>query len=347
MNAPSVRHARARSRRAIVDQEVTVVGRFRGKNLYGDLPEAAGQGPLRLRAAVGRRVDLGDRAPPQGRGLRPERREPRRYRALARGGRRREGGARHGASSRRPCVRAGRPPAESAPEAMVKVPIAVPPPEVVFSAPTQGETDVEPDAQGARSSSRATCATTRSRAGSAIAYAGVSRAAAGLHHCATTRADACSRSPSPPRSRRSPTVQVMLKDTIVGTDGQPLGLTRWRSRSAADRRDHGRRRSPPPAAPADRRARSPSRTTAISTSRPMATNEARPPGTPAPARRGRRTKTSSTRLSTQFENGSGEVLAATRVDGLGHVRAGGHAAAEERRSRLGAPATPRRASSPR
>ena len=41
MNAPSVRHVALDPGR-YVEQEVTVVGRFRGKNLYGDLPEAAG-----------------------------------------------------------------------------------------------------------------------------------------------------------------------------------------------------------------------------------------------------------------------------------------------------------------
>ena len=43
MNAPSVRHVALDPGR-YVEQEVTVVGRFRGKNLYGDMPEAAGAG---------------------------------------------------------------------------------------------------------------------------------------------------------------------------------------------------------------------------------------------------------------------------------------------------------------
>ena len=70
-------------------------------------------------------------------------------------------------------IRVGRPPAESTPEAVVKVPVALPPPEVVFSAPTQGETDVEPDAKVRVQFSR-DLREESLKGGIAVAYAGVS-----------------------------------------------------------------------------------------------------------------------------------------------------------------------------
>ena len=108
-----------------------------------------------------------------------------------------------------PCVeataiRVGRPPAESAPEAVVKVPVAMPPPEVVFSAPTQGETDVEPDAKIRVQFSR-DLREDSLKGGVAVAYAGVSGAAAGVHGALRRRAPRASRSPSRRRSRRSRT----------------------------------------------------------------------------------------------------------------------------------------------
>ena len=41
------------------DQHVTITGQFAGRNLLGDLPDAPANSRLRLRAALGRRGDLG------------------------------------------------------------------------------------------------------------------------------------------------------------------------------------------------------------------------------------------------------------------------------------------------
>ena len=117
-------------------------------------------------------------------------------------------------------IRIGRPPAESAPEAVVKVPVTMPPPEVVFSAPTQGETDVEPAAKIRVQFSR-DLKEDSFKGGVAIAYAGVAVPPPAF----TVRYDAGRRvveisfaAPLSPFAN----VQVVLKETIVATDGQPL-----------------------------------------------------------------------------------------------------------------------------
>ena len=128
----------------------------------------------------------GSPAAAQGRRLRSQRRESRRHRPLAGSRRRGQGRARDGACSRRrhPARHGRRPRAR--PRRSCKVPITVPPPEVVFSAPTQGETDVDAGRQGpgpvlARPDAKTI------KGGVAVAYTGVRRAAAGLHACATTQ----------------------------------------------------------------------------------------------------------------------------------------------------------------
>ena len=154
MNAPSVRHVALDPGR-YVEQEVTVVGRFRGKNLYGDMPEAAGPGryDFVLQSADASIWVTGRRPKGEGFDLNVENRiDTGRWLEVAGVVKEERGMAVLEATA----IRVGRPPAESAPEAVVKVPVAMPPPEVVFSAPTQGETDVEPDAPRSACSSRAT-----------------------------------------------------------------------------------------------------------------------------------------------------------------------------------------------
>jgi len=117
-------------------------------------------------------------------------------------------------------IRLGRPPAESSPEAVVKVPVTMPPPEVVFSAPTQGETDVAPAAKVRVQFSR-DLKEESLKGGIAVAYAGVAAPppAFTVHYDAGRRvAEIDFASPLSPFAN----VQVILKDTIVGTDGQAL-----------------------------------------------------------------------------------------------------------------------------
>ena len=117
-------------------------------------------------------------------------------------------------------IRLGRPPAESSPEAVVKVPVTMPPPEVVFSAPTQGETDVEPAGKVRIQFSR-DLREDSIKGGIAVAYTGVAAPPPAF----TVRYDPGRRvielsfaAPLSPFAN----VQVVLKDSIVGTDGQPL-----------------------------------------------------------------------------------------------------------------------------
>jgi hypothetical protein len=218
MNAPSVRHVALDPGR-YVDQEVTVVGRFRGKNLYGDLPEAAGPGryDFVLQSADASIWVTGRRPKGDGFDLNVDNRiDTGRWLEVAGVVKEERGMAVLEATA----IRVGRPPAESSPEAVVKVPVAMPPPEVVFSAPTQGETDVEPGARIRVQFSR-DLKEESLKGGIAIAYAGVSEPPPAF----TVRYDAGRRvaeiafaTPLSPFAN----VQVVLKETIVATDGQPL-----------------------------------------------------------------------------------------------------------------------------
>ena len=218
MNAPSVRHVALDPGR-YVDQEVTIVGRFRGKNLYGDLPEAAGPGRFDfvLQSADASIWVTGRRPKGEGFDLNVENRiDTGRWLEVAGVVKEERGMAVLEATA----IRIGRPPAESAPEAVVKVPVAMPPPEVVFSAPTQGETDVEPDAKIRVQFSR-DLKEDSLKGGIAVAYAGVAAPPPAF----TVRYDAGRRvveiafaAPLSPFAN----VQVVLKETIVATDGQPL-----------------------------------------------------------------------------------------------------------------------------
>jgi hypothetical protein len=218
MNAPSVRHVALDPGR-YADSEVTVVGRFRGKNLYGDMPEAAGKGryDFVLQSADASIWVTGRRPKGDGFDLNVENRiDTGRWLEVAGVVKEERGMAVIEATA----IRVGRPPAESAPEAVVKVPVALPPPEVVFSAPTQGETDVEPAAKIRVQFSR-DLREESLKGGVAIAYAGVSAPPPAF----TVRYDAGRRvaeivfaAPLSPFAN----VQVVLKDTIVATDGQAL-----------------------------------------------------------------------------------------------------------------------------
>ena len=218
MKDASVRHVALDPAR-FIDQEVTVVGRFRGKNLYGDLPEAAAKGryDFVLQSADASVWVTGRRPRGEGFDLNVENRvDTGRWLEVVGVVKEERGMAVVEATA----VRVGRPPAESTPEAVVKVPIAVPPPEVVFSAPTQGETEVEPAAKVRIQFSR-DLRDDSIKGGVAVAYAGVSEPPPAF----TVRYDAGRRvleiafaAPLSPFAN----VQVVLKDTIVGTDGQPI-----------------------------------------------------------------------------------------------------------------------------
>jgi hypothetical protein len=202
-----------------LDQEVTIVGRFRGKNLYGDLPEAAGKGryDFVLQSADASIWVTGRRPKGDGFDLNVENRvDAGRWLEIAGVVKEERGMAVVEASQ----IKLGRPPAESAPEAIVKVPIAVPPPEVVFSAPTQGETDVEPAGKVRIQFSR-DLKEDSIKGGVAVSYTGVAAPPPAF----TLRYDPGRRvleitfgAPLSPFAN----VQVALKDSILGTDGQPL-----------------------------------------------------------------------------------------------------------------------------
>ena len=218
MSAPSVRYVALDPGRYI-DSEVTVVGRFRGKNLYGDMPEAVGTGryDFVLQSADASIWVVGKRPKGDGFDLNVENRiDAGRWLEVAGVVKEERGMGVLEATA----IRVGRPPAESAPEAVVKVPIAVPAPEVVFSAPTQGETDVAPDAKIRVQFSRDVREDSL-KGGIAVAYAGVAAPPPAF----TVRYDAGRRvaeiSFSAPLSPFA-NVQVVLKDSIVGTDGQAL-----------------------------------------------------------------------------------------------------------------------------
>jgi hypothetical protein len=211
MAAPSVRNLALDPGRYL-ESEVTVVGRFRGKNLYGDMPEAAGKGRFDfvLQSADASIWITGRRPKGDGFDLNVENRiDAGRWLEVAGVVKEERGMAVLEASA----IRVGRPPAESAPEAVVKVPVALPPPEVVFSAPTQGETDVEPDAKVRIQFSR-DLREDSLKGGIAVAYAGVSAPPPAF----TVRYDAGRRvaeitfaAPLSPFAN----VQVSLKETIV------------------------------------------------------------------------------------------------------------------------------------
>jgi hypothetical protein len=144
LSAPSVRNVALDPNR-YVDQEVTIVGRFRGRNLYGDLPDAPGKSrwDFVLQSADSSVWVTGRRPRGDGFDLNIDNRvDTGRWLEVAGVVKLERGLVRLEATAIRP----SQPPAQSAPEALVKVPVHVPPPEVIFSAHTADETDVEPTA---------------------------------------------------------------------------------------------------------------------------------------------------------------------------------------------------------
>jgi hypothetical protein len=143
--APSVRSVALDPDRYL-DQEVTVVGRFRGRNLYGDLPDAPGRSrwDFVLQSADAAIWVTGRRPRGDGFDLNIDNRvDTGRWLEVSGVVKADRGLVRVEAAA----IRAAQPPAQTAqPEALVRVPVTVPPPEVVFSTPTEGETDVEPGA---------------------------------------------------------------------------------------------------------------------------------------------------------------------------------------------------------
>jgi hypothetical protein len=218
MSAPSVRHVALDPGR-YAEQEVTVVGRFRGKNLYGDLPEAAGKGryDFVLQSADASIWVTGRRPRGDGFDLNVENRvDTGRWLEVVGVVREERGMAVLEATAITP----GRPPVETPAEAVAKVTVPMPQPEVVFSAPTQGETEVEPPAkvrvQVSRDLKEASI-----KGGVGVAYAGVTVPPPAF----TVRYDPGRRvveitfaAPLSPFAN----VRVDLKETIQATDGQPL-----------------------------------------------------------------------------------------------------------------------------
>jgi hypothetical protein len=221
--APSVRNVALDPDRYL-DQEITVVGRFRGRNLYGDLPDAPGRSrwDFVLQSADAAIWVTGRRPRGDGFDLNIDNRvDTGRWLEVSGIVRADRGLVRIEATA----LRAAQAPAQTAqPEALVRVPVTVPPPEVVFSAPTEGETDVEPAAPVRVQFSRDLKAETV-RGQVTVSYVGGSQPAPPF----TTHYDGGKRvleirfaAPLEPFR----TVQVTLGNGITAGDGQPL--TPWK-----------------------------------------------------------------------------------------------------------------------
>jgi Bacterial Ig-like domain len=217
--APSVRNVALDPDRYL-DQEVTLVGRFRGRNLYGDLPDAPGRSrwDFVLQSADAAIWVTGRRPRGDGFDLNIDNRvDTGRWLEVSGVVKADRGLVRIEATA----LRAAQAPAQTAlPEALVRVPVAVPPPEVVFSAPTDGETDVEPAAHIRVQFSRDLKADSV-KGQVAVAYVGVPQPPPQF----TTTYDRGRRMleirfAAPLEPFR--TVQVTLGNGITATDGQPL-----------------------------------------------------------------------------------------------------------------------------
>lgn len=142
--APSVR-ALALDPDRYIGARVTVTGRFRGRNLYGDQPDAPGRSrwDFVLQAADASVWIVGRRPRGEGFSLDVEARvDTNRWLEVAGVVRRERGLVLIEAAA----IRMAAPPTDSAPaEPVTRVPAVGPPPEVVFSVPTQGESDVALD----------------------------------------------------------------------------------------------------------------------------------------------------------------------------------------------------------
>jgi hypothetical protein len=142
--APSVR-ALALDPDRYIGARVTVTGRFRGRNLYGDQPDAPGRSrwDFVLQVADASVWVVGRRPRGEGFNLDVEARvDTNRWLEVAGIVRRERGLVLVEAAA----IRLAAPPADSTPaEPVARVPAVGPPPEVVFSVPTQDESDVARD----------------------------------------------------------------------------------------------------------------------------------------------------------------------------------------------------------
>jgi hypothetical protein len=142
--APSIR-ALALDPDRYVDAHVTVAGRFRGRNLYGDQPDAPGRSrwDFVLQAADASVWIVGRRPRGDGFNLNVEARVDTNRWLEVTGVVKRERGL---VLIEALDLRAAAPPADRTPaEPVTRVPAVGPPPEVVFSVPTQDESDVALD----------------------------------------------------------------------------------------------------------------------------------------------------------------------------------------------------------
>jgi hypothetical protein len=139
--APSVR-ALALDPHRYVDQNVTVRGRFRGRNLFGDQPNAPGQhrDEWVVQAADATVWVTGRKPKGGGFELNPDSRIDSNVWLEVAGTVRAERGLVFLVLT---AVRTAAPPEEAPSEPVVRVPARGPAPEVVFSTPTAGETDVD------------------------------------------------------------------------------------------------------------------------------------------------------------------------------------------------------------
>jgi hypothetical protein len=222
--APSVR-ALALDPDRYVGQDVTVVGRFRGRNLYGDLPDAPGisRWDFVLTSADGAIWVAGRRPRGDNFDLNVEQRVDTGHWLEVKGVVRTDRGlVRIDATDIRP---AQAPPPSKDTDLTAQVADKGPPPEVIFTAPTQDETDVAPNAPIRIQFSRDL--DPKSVKGQIIlSYVGSAPqgAATELPGSTTTYDEGRRvmeiRFKTPAEPFR--TIQVELREGITGTDGQPL-----------------------------------------------------------------------------------------------------------------------------
>ncbi len=127
-----------------VDQKVTVTGQFGGRNLFGDLPDAPGKSRWDFVLRSSDSAIWVSGAPPKGKGFNfslDSRLDSGRWLEVT--GTVKEARGLEWLDVKDDGIQLGKPPTESAPVETEQVRIApAPRPEVVFSAPTQDETDV-------------------------------------------------------------------------------------------------------------------------------------------------------------------------------------------------------------
>jgi len=222
--APSVR-ALALDPDHYVGQEVSVVGRFRGRNLFGDLPDAPGisRWDFVLSSADGAIWVAGRRPKGDNFDLNVEQRvdtgrwlEVRGTVRLDRGLVRIDALDIRGAQA---------PPPSNDTDLAVQLPEKGPPPEAIFSAPTQDETDVSPTAPIRIQFSRDLDPKTIKGQVSVGYFGPAPQGASATPPQSTTTYDEGRRVmeirfATPPEPFR--TIQVKLLPGITGTDGQPL-----------------------------------------------------------------------------------------------------------------------------